>query len=139
MQWKIPSTLVAAVLAAFVTVACGGTPATGGASSSPKGTITIAGFAFAEGSVLAELYGQALAHDGYTVNYKLNLGQREIVAPALKSGQIDLYIGYAASDLEFYNSGAGEASGDVTVETAKLNGHLGSLNLEALKIGRAHV
>jgi osmoprotectant transport system substrate-binding protein len=132
MQWKTPSTLLAAALAAVLTVACGGTPSTAGASSSPKGTITIAGFAFAEGSVLAELYGQALAHDGYTVNYKLNLGQREIVAPALKSGQVDLYIGYTASDLEFYNGGAGEASGDVGAETAKLNAHLQPLNLEAL-------
>jgi osmoprotectant transport system substrate-binding protein len=132
MQWKTISTLLAAALAAVMTVACGGTPTTGGPSSSPKGTITIAGFAFAEGSVLAQLYGQDLAHDGYTVNFKLNLGQREIVAPALKSGQIDLYIGYAASDLEFYNNGAGEASGDINAELAKLNSHLQPLNLEAL-------
>ena len=135
MHRKTPSALLATVIAAVFTVACGGTPSTGSspaASSSPKGTLTIAGFAFSEGSVLAELYGQALAHDGYTVNYKLNLGQREIVAPALQSGQIDMYIGYAATDLEYYNKGAGEASGDVNATTQKLNGHLQSLNLEAL-------
>jgi osmoprotectant transport system substrate-binding protein len=122
--------LVAALAAlATVAAACGssGTPAT-----TSKGTITVAGFNFPESSILAELYGQALAHDGYTVNYKLLLGTREVVAPAIKSGQIDLYPGYAATELEFYNSGAGEANGDATATTAKLNSHLSSLSLVAL-------
>jgi osmoprotectant transport system substrate-binding protein len=123
--------LVAALAAlATVAAACGGTTSTPGTTS--KGTITVAGFNFPESSVLAELYGQALAHDGYTVNYKLLLGTREVVAPAIKSGQIDLYPGYAATELEFYNSGAGEANGDATATTAKLNSHLSSLNLVAL-------
>lgn len=133
MSWRPRSVWLAAVLLAAATfvAACGGT-SSGTPAASPKGTITIAGFNFTEGSVLAELYGQALAHDGYTVDYKLNLGNREIVSSALKSSQIDLYIGYAATDLEFYNQGAGEASGDVVATTAKLNGHLQPLNLEAL-------
>jgi osmoprotectant transport system substrate-binding protein len=67
------------------------------------------------------------------VQFKLNLGSREVVAPAIKSGQIDLYIGYAATDLEYWNKAAGEATGDVNATTAKLNGHLQSVNLEALK------
>lgn len=129
MNWKARTLLAAALAFALATVACGSTPAP---SNAPKGTITIGGFKFSEGSVLAELYGQALQHDGYTVNFKLNLGSREVVAPAIKSSQIDLYIGYAATDLEFYNGGAGEATGDVTATTAKLNSHLGSFNLVAL-------
>jgi osmoprotectant transport system substrate-binding protein len=123
--------LVAAFAAlATVATACGGTntPST----TTSKGTITVAGFNFAESSILAELYGQALAHNGYTVNYKLLLGTREVVAPAIKSGQIDLYPGYAATDLEYYNSGAGEATGDAVATTAKLNTHLQSLGLQAL-------
>jgi osmoprotectant transport system substrate-binding protein len=131
MNWKSRSTMLATVVAmAMAAVACGSSPST--ASNSPKGTITIAGFKFSEGSVLAELYGQALQHDGYTVNFKLNLGSREVVAPAIKSGQIDLYIGYAATDLEYYNNAAGEATGDVAGTTAKLNSHLKPLNLVAL-------
>lgn len=129
MNWKSPMATVAAVVVAALTlVACGSSPST----SSNKGTITIGGFKFSEGSVLAELYGEALQHAGYTVNFKLNLGSREVVAPAIKSGQIDLYIGYAATDLEYYNSAAGEASGDVNATTSKLNGHLQPLKLEAL-------
>lgn len=130
MNWKARSALIAGLMVfALTAVACGSSNSTGGTA---KGTITVGGFKFSEGSVLAELYGQALKHDGYTVNFKLNLGPREIVAPAIKSAQIDLYIGYAATDLEFYNSGAGEATGDVTATTAKLNSHLQPLNLQAL-------
>jgi len=129
MNWKLRSAYLAVSIAIAVAIgACGSTSTT----ATAKGTITVGGFAFSEGSVLAELYGQALQHDGYTVNFKLNLGNREVVAPALKSGQIDMYIGYAATDLEFYNNSAGEANGDPVATTAKLNSHLSTLNLVAL-------
>ena len=131
MNWKPRSALLAAVIGLVLTAtACGSSPST--ATSTPKGTITVAGFKFSEGSVLAELYGQALQHDGYTINFKLNLGSREVVAPAIKSGQVDLYIGYAATDLEYYNNSAGEASGDVSATVSKLNSHLQPLGLVAL-------
>src|SRR5215472_11219103 len=95
MNWKARSTLVGAALVLTLTAtACGSTPST--STNTPRGTITVGGFKFSEGSVLAELYGQALQHDGFTVNFKLLLGSREIVAPAIQSAQIDLYIGYAA-------------------------------------------
>ncbi len=130
MNWRLRSVRAAALLAfVVVAAACGGTTSGG---PTTKGTITVAGFNFTEGSVLAELYGQALAHDGYDVKYKLRLGSREVVAPVIENGQVDLYIGYTATDLEFYNKGAGEASGDVSANVAKLNSHLQSLNLVAL-------
>ncbi len=122
--------LGAAVAFALATAACGGTPAPSGGSN--KGNITVAGFNFPESSILAELYAQALEHDGYTVTRKLRLGTREVIAPAIKSGQIDLYPGYAATDLEYYNSAAGEASGDVNATVQKLNARLQPLGLEAL-------
>lgn len=133
MNPRLASGRFLAALAAlvFVAAACGSTG--GGATASPsKGTLTVAGFNFPESSILAEIYGQALAHDGYTINYKLLLGTREVVAPALESGQIDLYPGYAATDLEFYNKGAGEANGDAAATTAKLNSRLQPLGLTAL-------
>jgi osmoprotectant transport system substrate-binding protein len=129
-KWVLAA-LTALVMAA---VACGGTtpPAT-----TSKGTITVGGFGFPESSILAQIYGQALEHGGYTINYKLNLGSREVVAPALKSGQIDFYPGYAATDLEYYNNKAGEATGDPVATTAKLNTHLQSLGLVALTPSQA--
>jgi osmoprotectant transport system substrate-binding protein len=116
-------------LVAIFAAACGSTTPPAPAS---KGTITIGGFGFPESSILAQLYGQTLAKNGYTVNYKLLLGTREVVAPALKSGQIDMYPGYAATDLEYYDNKAGLATGDPTATTAKLNTYLQPLNLVAL-------
>lgn len=124
--WRTAATVVLLTVVA----ACGGSSGSSGTTS--KGTVTVAGFNFPESSILAELYGQALEHDGYTVNYKLLLGTREIVAPAIENGQIDIYPGYAATDLEFYNKGAGEATGDAAATTAKLNSHLQSIGLAAL-------
>src|SRR6266849_3284472 len=131
MNLRIGSSKFLAALAAlvFVATACG---STGNGGPTSKGTLTVAGFNFPESSILAEIYGQALAHDGYTITYKLLLGNREVVAPALESGQIDLYPGYAATDLEYYNKSAGEANGDATATTAKLNSHLQPLGLTAL-------
>jgi|SRR5216683_3217789 len=131
MNLRIGSSKFLAALAAlvFVATACG---SAGNGGPTSKGTLTVAGFNFPESSILAEIYGQALAHDGYTITYKLLLGNREVVAPALESGQIDLYPGYAATDLEYYNKGAGEANGDAAATTAKLNSHLQALALTAL-------
>lgn len=118
------------VALALAAAACGSSsPSPAGGS---KGTITVAGFNFAESSILAELYAQALEHDGYTVNRKLRLGNREVVGPAIKNGQVDLYAGYAATDLEYYNKAAGEASGDVNANVQKLNARLQPLGMEAL-------
>jgi osmoprotectant transport system substrate-binding protein len=122
--------LTAVAIAVLMLVTACGSSGNGGSAS--KGTLTVAGFNFPESSILAELYGQALEKDGYTVNYKLLLGTREVVAPAIQNGQIDIYPGYAATDLEFYNKGAGEATGDATATTAKLNSHLQSIGLVAM-------
>lgn len=131
MNWKLRSAWLAAAIALVVMgTACGSTTSGGGTAS--KGNITIAGFKFSEGSVLAELYGQALQHAGYTVKFDLNLGTREVVGPAIQTGQVDLYIGYTASDLEFYDKGAGEAGGDAQENANKLNVHINSVGLEAL-------
>ena len=126
------SVWLVAALAALATVvaACGSTTTTPGTTS--KGTVTVAGFNFPESSILANLYGEALAHDGYTVNYKLNLGTRKVIAPALQSGQIDIYPGYAASELEYYNNSAGEATSDPAATTTKLNTYLSKINAVAL-------
>jgi osmoprotectant transport system substrate-binding protein len=121
--------LVGALITLVVVAACGSTTPTPRTS---KGTLTVAGFNFPESSILAEVYGQALAHDGYTINYKLNLGTRQVVSAAIKAGQVDLYPGYAASELEFFNKGAGEATSDPVATTAKLNARLQPLNLVAL-------
>lgn len=124
-SWRFAAALAAMTFAA---VACG-TPTT---ESGSRGTLTVAGINNPKSSLLAELYGQALAHDGYTITYKLLLGTRDVVAPAIESGQADLYPGYAATELEYYDKGAGEASSDAAATTARLNTHIQPLGLVAL-------
>ena len=127
---KLSSGWLVAALAAFVVVATACGSSTPGTTS--KGSLIVAGFNFPESSILADIYGQALAHDGYSISYKLNLGTRQVVSTAIESGKVDLYPGYAASELEFYNKQAGEATSDPAATTAKLNTHLQPLNLVAL-------
>src|SRR5437879_11569486 len=116
---------------AFLTAGCGSSPGAS-PSSSPKGSITVASFNFSESAILAQIYGQALKGKGYTVAFKLNLGSREVVEPALERGDIDLYPGYAATELEFQNKGKGEATPDAQATVAKLNTYLDPKGLKAL-------
>jgi osmoprotectant transport system substrate-binding protein len=102
------------------------------ASGSSKGTITVGALNFPESAIIAQIYGQALKGKGYTANFKLNLGAREVVEPALERGDIDLFPDYAATELEFQNKGKGEATPDAAATVAKLNTYLGPKNLKAL-------
>src|ERR1700737_4925259 len=120
------------VALALVTTSCG---STGGPSSSAKATIRVASFNFSESIILAHIYGGALKNKGYTITYRDKLGPREIVEPALENGQIDLYAGYAATDLTFIEkkqSVALDAGGDATVNVQKINSLLSSKNIKAL-------
>jgi osmoprotectant transport system substrate-binding protein len=113
--------------------ACGSSGGGSPASTGSKGTLTVAGFNFPESNILANVYGGALHGAGYTINYKPSLGAREVVAPALQRGDIDLYAGYAATDLEFYNGAKGEATPDAAQTVATLNTYLSAKNLKALE------
>ncbi len=122
------------VALALVTTSCG---STGGPSSSasPKGTVTVASFNFSESIILAHIYGGALKNKGYTVVYRDKLGNREIVEPALENGQIDLYPGYAATDLTFVEKKQGvaaDAGTDALANVQKLNSVLSSKGVKAL-------
>ena len=90
------------IVAALVASACGGTGTSGGA----KPAITIGSTNFSEQLVLGELYSQILEANGYSVTRKFNLGAREIVFPALQSGQIDMEADYLATLLAFVDKTA---------------------------------
>jgi len=108
---------IALVVAALVATACGAT--SGGTSPSPtRPTVKVGSTNFYEQGILAEAYAQILEFYGYTVERKFNLGNREIVQPALESGQIDLDAEYLATLLVKLDPTA-KASTDPK-ETAKL-------------------
>lgn len=108
------------VLVTFLTIlglvlaACGGAAGPGGAK--PK--VIVGSTNFFEQVTLGELYAQILEANGYTVERKFNLGNREIVQPALQSGQIDVLAEYLATLVAFLDKSA-KPTGDKD-ETAKI-------------------
>ncbi|HEY0493380.1 MAG TPA: ABC transporter substrate-binding protein [Candidatus Dormibacteraeota bacterium] len=120
------------VALSLVITSCGSTGGPSSSSSSPKGSITVGSLNFPESAIIAQIYGQALKSKGYNVSYKLNLGSREVVEPALERGDINLFPDYAATELEFQNKGKGEATPDAAATVDKLNTYLSPKGLKAL-------
>jgi osmoprotectant transport system substrate-binding protein len=63
-------------------------------------TVKLGSNDFTEQFILGEIYKQGLEKAGYTVQYQKGLGSREVVFPALESGQLDMYVEYAGSALQ---------------------------------------
>ena len=110
---------VAIAAAAALTLAgcASSTSLSGGGSTGSTTSVTVGSAAFPENATLAYIYGQALAADGVTVSYKLNIGQRAAYFPALEKGEIDVIPEYAGSILSFLDKTANDKSGDA-VKTA---------------------
>lgn len=105
--------------------------------SGGSGSVTVGSTNFYEQEVLGEVFAQVLEGAGLTVERKFQLGNREIVFPALESGEIDILAEYAATALEYINSGAGEATTDPAATVETLNHHLEALGLAALDYAEA--
>jgi len=106
----------------------------GGGSSASKTSVIVGSAAFPENETLAYVFGQALAADGITVSYKVNIGQRAAYFAALQNGEIDVIPEYAGSILSYLDKTANAKSGD-DVKTA-LDAALPK-NLKALEFSTA--
>jgi len=94
-------TVGATVLAfALIASACGDDDASGDVPADGP-TITVGSTNFSEQLIVGEIYGQAMEAAGYPVERSFNLGSREVVNPALKSGEIDLLVEYTGTLLTF--------------------------------------
>jgi osmoprotectant transport system substrate-binding protein len=107
------------------------------APSAQKPTIRMGSTNFAEQTIVAELYSQVLEANGYTIDRRLNLGSREIVAPALESGQIDMYPEYMATMLAFTTKSAQLGSGDPVATSMSLSEALASKGITLLDFAPA--
>jgi glycine betaine/choline ABC-type transport system substrate-binding protein len=101
------------------------------------GDITVGSTNFYEQEILAEIFAQRLEANGATVERKFQLGNREIVFPAIESGEIDILAEYAATALEFVNGGAGQATTDPAATTEALKAALEPKGLTALNYAEA--
>ncbi|AOP45501.1 ABC transporter substrate-binding protein [Streptomyces lydicus] len=80
----------------------------GGDSGSSSGGLVIGTANFTENQVLGYLYAGVLAAAGVKATVKPNLGSREIVVPALRSGDIDMLPEYQGSLLLYLDKKATE-------------------------------
>ena len=90
-----------ALLFAMVLAACG-QDGERDASQQPQGAslrVTIGTQEFPEARILGELWRQALAVNGYTVNLRKGIGPAEDLDEALKDGDIDGYVAYTGTVL----------------------------------------
>ena len=110
----IGATLVALAL---VAAACGSE----GDALVPDGgpTITVGSFNFDESIILAQIYGQGMENAGYPIDFsQLDAGSREVVKPAVESGEIDFVPEYVGSALEV--GFGGEPSSDTETTASDL-------------------
>src|SRR3954468_22657438 len=100
------------------------------ATTAAKKPITITPANFSENEMLAEMYAAVLEKNGYPVTRKLKLGAREVIEPALESGQVDFIPEYAGNYLSFLDKNAGSLSASDTV--TKLRGLLAPKGITVL-------
>jgi osmoprotectant transport system substrate-binding protein len=84
--------------------ASGGASSGSSGSSAPTGdpgSLTIGSADFSENTILAYLYGNALAAKGVKVSYKVNIGERAAYMAAMKDGSISFIPEYSGSILPF--------------------------------------
>ncbi|WEK61623.1 MAG: ABC transporter substrate-binding protein [Candidatus Microbacterium colombiense] len=95
--------LVAA--ATLVLSACGGnpleSPSEGSSGSGDGDTIVVGSQAYYSNEIIAEIYAQALENAGFTVEKKLNIGQRDAYMPEVESGEINVFPEYTGSLAEY--------------------------------------
>ncbi|MFC4944021.1 ABC transporter substrate-binding protein [Pseudonocardia sp. GCM10023141] len=117
----IARTAAVAAVAAIGLTACGGGGdplANGGSGAAPSGgaaasnKIIVGSANFVESQILAEIYGQALAAKGVTVQQKPAIGSRETYYPGLQDGSIDLIPEYTGVLLQFVKKDATETDPD---------------------------
>jgi osmoprotectant transport system substrate-binding protein len=105
---------------ALVVAGCDRGPAPRPAEDPRRPTIRLASFDFPESELLAQLYGQALVRHGFPVEQVVQLGAREVVAPALEQDKVDMVPEYLGSALNFLNERNRVATADPALTHARL-------------------
>jgi osmoprotectant transport system substrate-binding protein len=111
---------LAFVLVAVLAAGCDRGPAPPPPEDPRRPIIQLASFDFPESETLAELYGLALTQHGFPVEQVVQLGAREVVAPALEQGKVDMVPEYLGSALNFLNDRGGVATADPGLTHARL-------------------
>ena len=109
-----------------------------GGGAPPDGpAISIGAQDFGESAILAEIYEQALDTQGFDASIQTVGGFRDLLFAAFDSGDVNLAPDYVASELEFLNGNAGEATGDVDETFDLLQPQLAERDLVGLQPSEA--
>jgi osmoprotectant transport system substrate-binding protein len=129
---KVLWLLLAAVLAAGI-AACGddldenndsgSSGTTNSDSGGDKPAITVGSANFPENVVLAEIYAGALEAKDFQVSKKLNVGSREALFPALKSGEITVVPEYSGALLSYLTDAKSDAK-EIGEQVTDINAEL---------------
>ena len=131
---RVAAGVVALALVGSLAACSSGNPLDSGNSSTPADvkTIIVGSQGFSESDILAQIYGQVLAANGYNVTYAAGIGSRETFIPALKDGSINLIPDYAGNLLYGADPKATASSADDV--SAALPAALSPLGLTALDL-----
>jgi osmoprotectant transport system substrate-binding protein len=125
----------AALLGLALTLAgCGDDGSSGATDITPNDAppeLRVGHFDFAESPLLAELYGQALQAAGVPVRQVEAAGPREVLAPALEQGEIDLLPEYLGTASGYFGGG------DVDTTIGLFRSNLEARGLTALEPSQA--
>lgn len=84
-------------------------------SSADERPVVVASTNFVEQLILAHIYTDVLEARGIDVKTRLNLGSREVVFPALKSGELDILPEYTGALLGYLTNGKSKANSQQAV------------------------
>ncbi|GAA4802594.1 ABC transporter substrate-binding protein [Streptomyces ziwulingensis] len=83
------------------------------------GTVVVGSNNFAESTLLADIYGEALRAEGFKVSYKHNIGSRETTYGLMKNGSVTVLPEYNGSLLAYLDSEAEQKSAAEVNKTVK--------------------
>jgi osmoprotectant transport system substrate-binding protein len=112
--------VLAVLCAACTSIDSQGSPVQVRATGRLGGVITVGSFDFPESVLLAYIYADALAANGFPVRVMADLGTRELVDPALMNGLIQIVPEYTGSALEFMTKGRHRGTSDEAATYASM-------------------
>ncbi|MET9773600.1 ABC transporter substrate-binding protein [Streptomyces sp. NPDC006367] len=117
------ATAVALTAAVALLAGCG---SSGDTSDNPlagekaeAGTVVVGSNNFAESTLLADIYGEALKAKGIEVTYQHNIGSRETTYGLMKNGSVTVLPEYNGSLLAYLDPKAGQTSPDAVNAAVK--------------------
>ena len=75
-------------------------------------SITVGSQSYYSNEIIAEIYAQALEENGFEVERRYAIGQREAYVPALEAGEVDLFPEYTGNLLQYYTPDATATAAD---------------------------